>query len=112
MVQFRRPKYRRRRLSSSLSKRRMTEKAKADVEESRDAIEDYHKQIADLEEEKVEAIKEVNKKWQDIAERMDEIPVTPYKKDVLVEFFGVAWMPHHLVQIGEKIEKLPGYASS
>jgi hypothetical protein len=102
----------RRRLSSSLSKRRMTEKAKADVEESRDTIEDYHKQIADLEEEKVEAIKEVNKKWQDIAERMDEIPVTPYKKDVLVEFFGVAWMPHHLVQIGEKIEKLPGYASS
>ena len=41
-----------RRLSSSLSKRRMTEKAKADVEESHDVIAELKKEIASLEKEK------------------------------------------------------------
>lgn len=100
---------RRRRLSTSLTKRRMTERAKADLEESLDAIEDYKKQIARLEKDKAQALEDVKQKWSDIADDMTEIPVTPYKKDVLVDLFGVAWMPYHLVQIGEKTEELPGY---
>lgn len=100
----------RRRLSTSLSKRRMTEKAKADVEESREAIEDYTEEIADLEAEKAQALEEVNEKWREIAEGMSEITVTPYKKDVKVELFGVAWMPYHIVKIGDALELLPGYS--
>lgn len=100
---------RRRRLSTSLTKRRMTERAKADLEESLDAIEDYKKQIARLEKDKAQALEDVKQKWSDIADDMTNIPVTPYKKDVLVDLFGVAWMPYHLVQIGEKTEELPGY---
>ena len=60
-----------RRLSTSLSKRRMTERAEADVEESRDAIEDYRQQIADLEQELKNAITEVQAKWVDIADDID-----------------------------------------
>jgi hypothetical protein len=26
-----------------------------------------------------------------------------------MELFGVAWMPYHLVQVGEKTEEWPGY---
>jgi hypothetical protein len=100
---------RRRRLSTSLSKRRMTEKAKADVEESIDALEDYKQQISDLEKEKSDAIEEINRKWSEISDDMTEIPITPYKKDISMELFGVAWMPYHLVQVGEKTEEWPGY---
>ena len=102
---------RRRSVSSSLSKRRMTSQAKADVEESLDAIEDYKRDLADLDKEKAEALEEVERKWSDIVEDVTEIPIAPYKKDVLVDLFGVAWMPYHVVEIeGRRIE-LPGYGA-
>jgi hypothetical protein len=100
-----------RRLSSSLSKRRMTSQAKADVDESVDAISDYKKQIAELEKEKAQALEELNKRWGEIANQVSEVTVTPLKKDVLLELFGVAWMPvYHLEAGGENIV-LPGYGS-
>ncbi len=101
-----------RRLSSSLSKRRMTEKAKADVEESLDAIADMKKEIAALEKEKAAALDELNDKWRQIVEEVTEIVITPYKKDVLVDLFGVAWVPYHVVQLGQETVELPGYGQA
>ncbi len=103
---------RRRRLSTSLTKRRMTEKAKADVEESIEAIEEYERQIKDLESEQAQALQDVNDKWADIADDMIEIPVRPFKKDILVDLFGVAWMPYHIVQTGDRSMELPGYGNT
>ena len=100
---------RKRSVSSSLSKRRMTSGAKADVEESLDAIEDYKRDLADLEKEKAEALEEVEEKWSEIADDITEISVTPYKKDVLVDLFGVAWMPYHVVESEGRRMELPGY---
>jgi hypothetical protein len=96
-------------LSSSLSKRRMTEKAEADVKESIQAIEEYEKQIVDLEKEREAALIEVNDRWEEIASQETEIAVTPYKKDIQVGVFGVAWFPYYLAQIGEQVVELPGY---
>ena len=42
---------------------------------------------------------------------MTEITVNPYKKDILVEIFGVAWMPFHLVEVAGQIVELPGFAA-
>ncbi len=101
-----------RRISTSLSKRRLTEKAKADVEESVDAIADYKKQIAALEKKKAQELEAVNDRWGEIVNQIEEIPVAPYKKDILLDLFGVAWMPYHMIQVeGEKFE-LPGYGAS
>jgi len=33
------------------------------------------------------------------------------KKDVLIELFGVAWMPFHVVKIEGNIMELPGFRS-
>jgi DNA repair exonuclease SbcCD ATPase subunit len=103
---------RKRRLSSSLSKRRMTGRARADVEESKEAIEDYNEDIAELEREKEHDLEEVKEKWSEIVDDMNEISVAPYKKDVLVELFGVAWMPNYAFWVGEEIEELPGYGAA
>ena len=103
---------RKRRLSSSLSKRRMTSKAKADVEESLEAIEEYTKQKAEIEKELAQAQEEVNHKWSDIVEDVNEIKISPLKKDVLVELFGVAWFPYHVVQVGGELIELPGYGQN
>ena len=90
----------RRRVSTSLSKRRLTEKAKADVEESVDAIDEYEKQIAELEDRREEAIQEINDKWGHVVNDITEVTVTPKKSDVFVNLFGVAWVPYYVVQTG------------
>ena len=98
-----------RRLSSSLSKRRMTAQAKADVEESVDTIAGFKKEITELEKAKAQALEEANTRWSELANELTEIPVTPLKKDVLMDVFGVAWFPYHLVQSGDQVTELPGY---
>jgi hypothetical protein len=102
---------RKRRLSSSLTKRRMTSKAKADVEESQEAIEEYKKLLAEIDQELAQAQEEVERKWSEIVDDMKEIKVSPLKKDVLVDLFGVAWFPYHVVQVGDEVIELPGYAN-
>lgn len=100
---------RKRRLTTSLTKRRLSAQAKEDVQESKEAIEAYKEEITELEKEKAEALNEVNRKWSDIVEDVSEIKITPLKKDVLVDLFGVAWFPYYLVQEGDEVYELPGY---
>ena len=100
---------RRRRMSTSLTKRRMTSQAKADVEESLEMIEKYKNEIEDLERDRADALKEVEDKWQEILENTVEIPVNPYKKDILVELFGVAWLPYYLYDDGGRQVELEAY---
>ncbi len=102
---------RRRRMSTSLTKHRLTEKAKADIEESVAAIADYKEQIAELEREKAEALEDVRSKWADIVEEVEEIPVHPYKKDVMVECFGIAWLPCYVIATPEGEQTIPAFAS-
>jgi hypothetical protein len=100
---------RRRKITTSLSKRRMTSSAKADVEESEDSIENYKRQIESLEKEKAESLEEIKQKWDGVAAEVSEIPVTPYKKDILVKLFGIAWFPYHLVESSGRTLELPAY---
>jgi hypothetical protein len=101
-----------RRLTSSLSRRRMTEKAKADVKESEETIKALQKQIADLEKEKAAAIEDIKNKWSELANQSTEIPIKPYKKDIMIDLFGLAWYPHYLVQDGQQVAEMPGFQAS
>ncbi len=102
---------RKRRLTTSLTKRRLTEQAKADIEESKQAIAEYRQEIARTEQEMRDALEEIDRKWAEIAEEESDIPVSPYKKDILLELFGVAWMPYHLVRVEGRLIELPGFAT-
>ena len=102
--------YGRRRVSSSLTKRRLTQKAKADVEESEDMIAEIERDIDRLSAEMEEAIDALEEKWARAALEIDQITVNPYKKDILVEIFGVAWMPFHLVEVEKQLLELPGFS--
>ncbi|HKJ26973.1 MAG TPA: DUF87 domain-containing protein, partial [Anaerolineales bacterium] len=101
--------YGRRRISSSMSKRRMTQQAKARIDESEDTINEIERDLEILKVEMDEAMDELEEKWGEIARQIEEIPVNPYKKDILVELFGVAWMPYHLVEVAGHVLELPGY---
>ncbi len=100
-----------RRLSTSLSKRRMTEQAKARVEESEDAIRDYQAEIDELERQFEAEVAAIKQKWADIADDLTLIPIHPYKKDILVNLFGVAWLPYHIILADGIRVELPGFGN-
>lgn len=98
-------------LSSQLSKRRLTEKAKAEVDESVDAIAQYKRQIAELEKRREETIAELNDKWGNIVNDVTEVTITPKKSDVFVNVFGVAWLPHYIIQTNTETMELPAFGA-
>ncbi|MBI1793470.1 MAG: DUF87 domain-containing protein [Chloroflexi bacterium] len=98
-----------RKVSTSLTKRRMTEQAKADVEESVDSIDQYKKDLADLQAQRDEAAAEINSRWGDVVNDISEVDVTPRKTDIYVNIFGVAWMPYYVVQSGGQALELPAF---
>lgn len=100
---------RRRKITTSLTKRRMTANAKADVEESIETIEQLELEIATLIKEKEEKISEIQSLWVETAKTITEIPVAPYKKDIMVELFGIAWLPYHVVEQEGRTIELPAY---
>ncbi|HMB24494.1 MAG TPA: hypothetical protein VKP08_16740, partial [Anaerolineales bacterium] len=97
------------RLSSSLTKRRMTEQAKADVEESLEAIDQFKAQIKDLEKRREELTAEINDRWGRLVNEIAEVTVSPKKTDVFVKLFGVAWMPHYIIKSDTETFELPAF---
>ena len=86
---------RRRSLTTSLTKRRMTAKAKTDVEESEQDIKNVEKEIEDMKTELAEELEEVKERWEEAQEQVIEVPVSPYKKNIFMEMFGLIWVPYY-----------------
>ena len=92
-----------------MTKRRMTSKAKADIEESIELIDEFTKELELLEDEMEEVIDEIEDRWAEIASEVEESVFTPFKKDVLIEHFGVAWVPFWQFEEGGKVFELVGF---
>jgi hypothetical protein len=99
------------RLSSSLTKRRMTQQARADVEESKDAIKEFNQQLAELEKRREEVIAEINDRWGRVVNEITEVTIAPKKTDVVVKLFGVAWMPHYIIKSGTETFELSAFGA-
>jgi Asp-tRNA(Asn)/Glu-tRNA(Gln) amidotransferase A subunit family amidase len=100
----------RRSVSGSMTKRRMTQKAQADVAESEEAIATFQKELTVLAQEQAEAVSAVEDKWDAIAEETTEIKVSPYKKDTLVDLFGVGWLPYFVVENEGRVVEMPAFS--
>jgi hypothetical protein len=100
---------RKRRLTTSLSKRRQTAQAKANVQESKETIKDYEEQIKQMEADKAQALQELQDHYAELVNTDSEMTLSPMKKDVLVEAYGIAWFPYYRVQTFEGERELPGY---
>ena len=85
-----------------MSKHRMTEQSKGDVDESVDAISNFKQQLAALEQTRQQVLDQAGSKWGDVVNNITEIPVLPKKTDIYVNLFGVAWLPFYLVKQGDK----------
>jgi phage host-nuclease inhibitor protein Gam len=96
-------------LSTSVSKYRMAQNAKEEVQESEDAITQYKRELADLERQRQEIEAEVNDCWGSVVNDISEVSIKPKKTDIYVNLFGVAWKPYYLVQSGAETIELPAF---
>jgi hypothetical protein len=92
-----RPNYTLSRISrSTLFKRQ----AEADLQESREAIGEFERQMQELEQEYQQKLQEVNTRWAQVATNLQEQTLTPLKKDIHIELFGIGWLPHYYINTG------------
>lgn len=100
---------RKRSLSSNLSKRRMTTAAKADLKQEQAELEILEKQLAEMENERKVALEEFNERWARLVDQEVEVPVTPYRKDVYVDFYGIAWLPYYVISVDGQSREIPAF---
>jgi hypothetical protein len=96
-------------VSSAMTKRSKTARAKEDVQESIEEIDELKGDLAELKQTLESELAEIEEKWAEIIADVSEIPVSPYKKDIDVDLFGVAWMPYYLVEVDQNFEEFCAY---
>lgn len=99
----------RRRLTTSLTKRRLTAEAVSSVQESKATIAELEKEMQDLGEEVQDAMEDVHNRWDAAAQAVTQVALAPARNDVYVSTFGVAWLPYHQVSVGGREVEIPAF---
>ncbi len=88
-------------LSSAMTKRRMTAKAKADINESIEQIATYEKELEQLNDELSTEIAAITGAWDAAHEQLEVKEFKPRRADVQMELIAVAWRPSWHVRYRE-----------
>jgi len=81
-------------LSSSMTKRRMTAKAKMDVEESEEEIVRLQQEIDEMEAELKAEADEIAQRWEAMQDDIEIYEVKPRRADVDVNLAALVWLPY------------------
>ena len=98
-------------ITSQFTKHRLSQDAKANVDESVNTINDLKGQLAELQRQREEVAAEINSRWGEVVNDISEVNVNPKKTDVYVNIFGVAWKPLYIVQAGGETLELPAFGA-
>lgn len=96
-------------ISSSLSKRRMTTEAKSSLEDEKLDVDLAQKNLDTLEVEMKSKISQLESEWAQKVNDISEIPITPLKKDIFIENFGIGWVPYYRVKSAGQTLIIPAY---
>jgi hypothetical protein len=80
-------------LSRAATKRRLTSQAKANIDESVEAIKRMETELADLKSDMEAEMSEATEEWTKAAENLQEVKVSPRKSDIDVRLVALAWTP-------------------
>lgn len=95
--------------SATINKHRMAEEAAARLEQEKQELLVMEEQFAELKSAMETEKADVLAKWQEMAEAVDEISVSPAKKDIYMELFGIAWLPYYAVKAGLQDRLIPAF---
>jgi hypothetical protein len=96
-------------LSRTSRARRYTRQTEQDLTESNQVIREIEDEMTRVDEEFEAQLKAVNDKWARAAADVQDYTVTPYKKDIHIELFGIGWLPHWYLQINGQPLLIPAY---
>ncbi|MGQ9888805.1 MAG: hypothetical protein ACUVSX_09985, partial [Aggregatilineales bacterium] len=96
-------------LSRSSRASRWTRQTKEDLRESREVIREIEAEMQRLEQQFGKQLEEINDRWARIAADIQEQTVSPLKRDIQPELFGVGWLPHWYVTVNGQPLLLPAY---
>ncbi len=104
------------RTSYTLSRMSRTRRYKTQAQEravsGEHTIADLEDQIEKKQQELQTVLRDVNDKWAKIATNVEETKLTPYKKDIVLEIFGIGWIPNWYVVLNGQAIMLPAFAGS
>lgn len=96
-------------LSRTSRARRFTRQTEEDLQESMQVIREIDAEMDALEERFEQELRQVNEKWAAAANDLQEHVITPFKKDIQMELFGVGWLPHWYATINGQAVLLPAF---
>ena len=99
-----------RRISTTISKHRMTEQTKAEMDNAANMVTEFKQQLAQLQQTRQQALDAAAAKWGNAVNNTSEIPILPKKTDVYINLFGVAWMPYYQVTVAGQTIEIPAFA--
>jgi hypothetical protein len=86
---------------------RYSRQAKADIVESEQEIADIEADIEDITRQMEHALQQANEKWARVAAEAEEYKLSPLKKNIQMELFGVGWLPYWYAVINGQPVMLP-----
>ncbi|MBL6957012.1 MAG: ATP-binding protein [Chlorobium phaeobacteroides] len=81
------------RINTTLNKRRMTARAKAEIEESHEEIEELHEEIENIETEMQEQVEEISKRWMSAENQLKTDALAPRRTDINIHSVNIGWLP-------------------
>lgn len=99
----------RRFFSSTESKKRLTQQARASMNESKETVETLDAQIAQLKAEAQAEFTALKAKWAAAAQDVQPLRLTPKRTDIHVEVFGLGWRPVWRLTLDGQPLELPAY---
>ena len=96
-------------LSRTSRATRYRNQSKYQVTESEQTINDLETKMEETQKEFEAEIQAVNDKWAKVAASSEDYVISPFKKDIQVELFGIGWLPFYFTEVNGQPLLLPGY---
>ncbi len=94
-------------LSRASRTSRLSRQTKEDLIESEEVLNELERAIQDNQARFEAEIQAVNQKWAKVAVEAQEYIITPFKKDIQVELFGIGWLPLYYAVVNNQPVLLP-----
>lgn len=98
-------------LSRTSRLRRYTEASKAQSQFLEEDVQDLMDQVQQTEREMEDAMEAVQAKWTEAMQRIEEVRITPQKRNITMMIFGLGWVPYWYLIINRQPVILPASAS-
>jgi hypothetical protein len=98
-------------LSRTSRMRRYTEQTQDQLQYKSKVLQDIEADFYRTEDEMQRAMQAVQDKWTNAVQNVEEIKITPYKKDISLMLFGIGWVPYWDIKINGQQTVLPASSS-